>query len=193
MTPRPPSRPVRHAVVPDADRDLVRETTLRLLREAGAEVPEATHTHVRFHGWDAKGEFSFARAGYIGLHGHAGETELDLRVIARAAAPRRAFVLASAVALVAAVLLFALQPTPGVWVLAAVVLWPTWIAAAVVALGARRVDRELEDRLYASLVEALRAEGQTVLTEAEVRRRDFEAETEGEVAARRLKAAQGKR
>lgn len=189
MTPFAPSDLVRHAVVPDADRELVRETTTRLLRDAGAELPEATHTHVRFRDWNPKGEFAFARAGYVGLHGHAGEKEVDLRVLARAAAPRRAFVWTSAAALVVTVLLFAFQPTPSAWVFAALVFWPVWIAAAVVALGARRVDRELEDGLYLQIVATLRAEGQTVLTEAEVRRRDFEADVEGEVAERRLKAA----
>lgn len=184
---------MRHAVVPDADRELVRETILRLLRDANAEVPEATHSHVRFRGWNPKGEFAFDRAGYVGIHGHAGEKELDLRVLARARGPRRAFVAASAAGLVAAVLLFALQPVPGVWILATALLWPAWIAAAVVAFAARRVDRELEDALYTTVVASLRAEGQTVLTEAEVLRRDFEAGVEGEVAERRLRAAQGKR
>lgn len=189
MRTRRASGSVRSAIAPQADRDLAREVVLAVLRAESAEVVESTHSHVRFVGWNPKGEHAFARAGYVGLHAHAGETEVGLRVLASARLPRRAFLWTSVLAAVAAVLLFALQPTPVVWVIAALVLWPPWIAAAVVRLGARRVDRELEDALYARIVEALRERGVTVLTEAEVRRRDFEMDVEGEIAEKRLKGS----
>ncbi|MHB8604204.1 MAG: sulfite exporter TauE/SafE family protein [Thermoplasmatota archaeon] len=193
---------MKRAYLDDADQEKVAETVRDAVKARGALVTEATHSHVRFEGWNADTEWSFEKGGYVGVYQHTGEQEVRLVARVEATTPARVFwttLFVETALIVGFFLYMALSSFLGIGsvtldsttaILAAALLWTVFLVALLVYLGTIASSRRAEGKLLDGLLETLRAHpeaAKAVFSERERTVQEFEEKLEGELAKRKLK------
>ncbi len=173
-----------------ADQSGVAQLVADVLKARGALVTEHTHSHVRFGGLRPEG-FSFAKSGYVGVYHHVGEREVELRLRVEATVPSRLLWVTVVFDLVAALLLFAVDPPSSTWVTTGAFLYALLLAALLLYLGTWRSTWHAEAETFDAILQRLREPGATegrVRTGEDVALAQVEEAIEGEIAERRLRA-----
>ncbi|HVL49599.1 MAG TPA: hypothetical protein VM889_13675 [Candidatus Thermoplasmatota archaeon] len=181
---------MKRAFLEDADGPAVVDAVRARLAARGALVTEHTRARVRFEGLAPAGE-TFHRSGYVGVYQPFAEQEAELRVLAYAARPRRAFWTTTLLVFLAGVLMLALMPDTDTWVLVTVLAYVAFVATLLVYLGTWRATSALEVDLLDDLAAAAVGAGaaKRVLTPGEREEAAFETQLEADVLEVRLKKA----
>ncbi|HWG90370.1 MAG TPA: hypothetical protein VNZ52_05915 [Candidatus Thermoplasmatota archaeon] len=173
------------AYVEDAEQKAVSDVIVQVIEESQGLIDEQTRSHIEFEGMNPEANYSFSRGGYVGTYQHTGERDVEVRLEVVALGPQRLFWRSVWGALLVAIGYFILLPSDNdVWILGAVALSLLLLTTGLLYVGTFRESRLLELRLYGRVVERLRAEGFSVLTDDQMEERDLEARIEGELAER---------
>lgn len=180
---------MKAAFLDDAEPVAVSHAVRDVLEQRGALVSEHLHSRVRFRGL-TPGKYAWSRDGYVGIYQNTGERSVEVRLLLRARWPYRILLGVATLNVLGIIATIALQPSGTVFFLVAFLAAFALLAAGVLYLGTlkhvRAEERALMDAFEAEFQKDIA--GASILDQEEAELRRLEAELEGEIARRRVKA-----